>query len=97
VVGVVLLLVFGLLLWGFAVLFAVFHAAIGSPDLPKQLNFLKPLTSFFGKMKPMFKAVRARMKLKIKVALSFAQISANIAFNCAVSFPKNFDQVLHGE
>jgi hypothetical protein len=97
VIGIVLFLVFCLMIWGLTVLFAVFHAALGSPDLPKQLDFLKPLTNFFEKMKPMFKTARARMKLKIKVALSFAQISSNIAFNCAVSFPKNFDQVLHGE
>jgi hypothetical protein len=47
--------------------------------------------------KPAFKAVMARMKFKFKPLFGFSQICANIAFNCAVAFPKNFNQVLSGE
>ena len=84
-------------IWGCILLFAFVHTAVGSPELPKCLLCLVPITNFFERNKPIFKKVLGRLKLKIKALLSFSQISSNIAFNCAIAFPVNFEQVLSGK
>jgi hypothetical protein len=93
----VLLLILGfVVVWSFVAMFAFIHTALGSPPLPACLNWITPVTGYFERNKPAFKKVVSRFKMKVKALVSFSQVSVNIAFNTAVHFPSNFDQVLNG-
>jgi hypothetical protein len=87
-------LLFVVFLWGLIVSIGLLHIMLGSPPLPKHLLWMTPFFMYFSKLRALYQTVRKRLKLKIKALLSFSQVVANITFNCAVSFPSNFDGTL---